>query len=209
MCHGEPGISEIVAVGSHERVADPILVSCGWPRRLVRAGLRFVLACRHDVGHATGIRPPTCATPGNVPPDSAGSPRPGSVEGSATSARRPPVRPARRNPASPDPAGHRDRRTAALPPATTSGKAAKRTRLRQEPQRRHFLQTAIDIIANRVAVEVDGRFGPATTTAVMNFQTFLHTADASIAVDGVVGPVTWRGIYYLPWPARPDSRLRD
>ena len=29
----------------------------------------------------------------------------------------------------------------------------------------------------------------------MNFQTFLHTADAPIAVDGVVGPVTWRGIY--------------
>jgi hypothetical protein len=182
-------------VGSHERVADPILVSCGWPRRLVRAGLRFVLACRHDVGHATGIpaadlrhpweRP---AGPGRLTPARVrrgfrylrakttrptGAPKPGKP-----GPRRPP--------------GSKNRR-----PATRHdvGKAAKRTRLRQEPQRRHFLQTAIDIIANRVAVEVDGRFGP--TTAVMNFQTFLHTADAPIAVDGVVGSVMWRGIYYF------------
>ncbi len=60
-----------------------------------------------------------------------------------------------------------------------------------------YAQTAIDIINNRVTVVADGRFGPATTDAVKNFQAFLHASDSTVAVDGVIGPVTWRGIYFF------------
>jgi len=52
------------------------------------------------------------------------------------------------------------------------------------------LQTQLNAKA-RLALTVDGEFGPATTTAVRNFQS-AH----GLTVDGVVGPTTWR---YLLW----------
>lgn len=63
--------------------------------------------------------PRTSAAPGRNPPHPAGSPRPGSAAGFGTSVRRPPARPAHRNPANPDPDGHPAPATADPRPATT------------------------------------------------------------------------------------------
>lgn len=43
-------------------------------------------------------------------------------------------------------------------------------------------------------LQVDGIFGPRTATAVRAFQQALHTDIPSVAVDGIVGPVTWRAL---------------
>jgi peptidoglycan hydrolase-like protein with peptidoglycan-binding domain len=42
---------------------------------------------------------------------------------------------------------------------------------------------------------VDGIFGPKTEAAVRNWQQFLHDNDEpSMAVDGIVGPMTWQSL---------------
>jgi len=41
---------------------------------------------------------------------------------------------------------------------------------------------------------VDGIFGPKTDAAVRGFQQALHQDIPSVAVDGIVGPVTWRAL---------------
>jgi peptidoglycan hydrolase-like protein with peptidoglycan-binding domain len=41
---------------------------------------------------------------------------------------------------------------------------------------------------------VDGIFGPKTDAAVRAFQQALHQDIPSVAVDGIVGPVTWRAL---------------
>jgi len=41
---------------------------------------------------------------------------------------------------------------------------------------------------------VDGIFGPDTEAAVRGFQQALHTDIPSVAVDGIVGPVTWQAL---------------
>lgn len=41
---------------------------------------------------------------------------------------------------------------------------------------------------------VDGSFGPLTEAAVRGFQQALHTDIATVAVDGIVGPVTWQAL---------------
>jgi murein L,D-transpeptidase YcbB/YkuD len=43
-------------------------------------------------------------------------------------------------------------------------------------------------------LQVDGIFGPKTDAAVRGFQRALHQDIPSVAVDGVVGPVTWRAL---------------
>lgn len=41
---------------------------------------------------------------------------------------------------------------------------------------------------------LDGDFGPKTEAAVRGFQQALRADDPSVAVDGIVGPVTWRAL---------------
>ena len=41
---------------------------------------------------------------------------------------------------------------------------------------------------------VDGDFGPKTEAAVRGFQQALHADIPSMAVDGVVGPMTWQAL---------------
>ena len=41
---------------------------------------------------------------------------------------------------------------------------------------------------------VDGRFGPLTEAAVRGFQQALHMDIPALAVDGVVGPMTWQAL---------------
>ena len=41
---------------------------------------------------------------------------------------------------------------------------------------------------------VDGIFGAGTDAAVRGFQQALHQDIPSVAVDGIVGPVTWRAL---------------
>jgi peptidoglycan hydrolase-like protein with peptidoglycan-binding domain len=41
---------------------------------------------------------------------------------------------------------------------------------------------------------VDGIFGPKTEAFVRGFQQALHADDPSVAVDGIVGPVTWNAL---------------
>jgi len=43
-------------------------------------------------------------------------------------------------------------------------------------------------------VQVDGIFGPETDAAVRDFQQALHLDIPSVAVDGIVGPVTWQAL---------------
>ena len=43
-------------------------------------------------------------------------------------------------------------------------------------------------------LQVDGIFGPKTDAAVRGFQQALHRDIPSVAVDGIVGPVTWRAL---------------
>jgi predicted secreted protein len=43
-------------------------------------------------------------------------------------------------------------------------------------------------------LQVDGIFGPQTDGAVRGFQQALSFDVPSVAVDGIVGPVTWRGL---------------
>jgi lysozyme family protein len=43
-------------------------------------------------------------------------------------------------------------------------------------------------------LQVDGIFGPQTDAAVRGFQQALHADIPSVAVDGIVGPVTWRAL---------------
>ncbi len=41
---------------------------------------------------------------------------------------------------------------------------------------------------------IDGIFGPKTDAAVRGFQQALHQDIPSVAVDGIVGPVTWQAL---------------
>ena len=41
---------------------------------------------------------------------------------------------------------------------------------------------------------IDGGFGPATEAAVRGFQQALATDIAAVAVDGIVGPITWQAL---------------
>ena len=41
---------------------------------------------------------------------------------------------------------------------------------------------------------VDGIFGPQTDAAVRGFQQALHQDIPTVAVDGIVGPVTWQAL---------------
>ena len=43
-------------------------------------------------------------------------------------------------------------------------------------------------------LQVDGIFGTKTDAAVRGFQKALHQDIPSVAVDGIVGPVTWRAL---------------
>jgi peptidoglycan hydrolase-like protein with peptidoglycan-binding domain len=43
-------------------------------------------------------------------------------------------------------------------------------------------------------LQVDGISGPKTEAAVRDFQSALHTDIPSVAVDGIVGQVTWRAL---------------
>ncbi len=43
-------------------------------------------------------------------------------------------------------------------------------------------------------LQVDGIFGPKTNAAVRGFQQALHQDIPSVAVDGIVGPVTWQAL---------------
>jgi peptidoglycan hydrolase-like protein with peptidoglycan-binding domain len=43
-------------------------------------------------------------------------------------------------------------------------------------------------------VQVDGIFGPQTDAAVRAFQTGIHADVPSMAVDGIVGPMTWQAL---------------
>ena len=43
-------------------------------------------------------------------------------------------------------------------------------------------------------LQVDGIFGPETDAAVRGFQQALHQDILSVAVDGIVGPVTWQAL---------------
>lgn len=45
-----------------------------------------------------------------------------------------------------------------------------------------------------LGLAVDGNFGPLTEAEVRGFQKALHAGIAAVAVDGVVGPVTWQAL---------------
>ena len=45
-----------------------------------------------------------------------------------------------------------------------------------------------------VGVQIDGEFGPETEAAVRGFQEALALDIAAVAVDGVVGPITWQAL---------------
>jgi peptidoglycan hydrolase-like protein with peptidoglycan-binding domain len=43
-------------------------------------------------------------------------------------------------------------------------------------------------------VQIDGTFGPQTDTSVRGFQQALSAEFPEVAVDGIVGPITWRAL---------------
>jgi murein L,D-transpeptidase YcbB/YkuD len=43
-------------------------------------------------------------------------------------------------------------------------------------------------------VQIDGFFGPETETAVRGFQSAVHADVSAMAVDGIVGPMTWQAL---------------
>ena len=43
-------------------------------------------------------------------------------------------------------------------------------------------------------LQVDGIFGPRTDASVRGFQQALHADIPSVAVDGIIGPITWRAL---------------
>ena len=43
-------------------------------------------------------------------------------------------------------------------------------------------------------LQIDGIFGPKTEATVRGFQQALHTDIPTVAVDGIVGPVTWQAL---------------
>lgn len=43
-------------------------------------------------------------------------------------------------------------------------------------------------------LQVDGIFGPKTEAAVRDFQSAIHADVPSMAVDGIVGPMTWQAL---------------
>jgi peptidoglycan hydrolase-like protein with peptidoglycan-binding domain len=43
-------------------------------------------------------------------------------------------------------------------------------------------------------VQIDGAFGPQTDAAVRGFQHALSLDIPSVAVDGIVGPITWQAL---------------
>jgi Putative peptidoglycan binding domain len=54
-----------------------------------------------------------------------------------------------------------------------------------------LLQTKLNELAGQ-GLRVDNNFGPATQTAVMNWQSFFNVAGGA---DGVVGSITWQSVY--------------
>lgn len=54
--------------------------------------------------------------------------------------------------------------------------------------------SAVRGVQEEIGVEADGYFGPVTERAVRSFQERLRARDAELAVDGVVGPRTWRAL---------------
>jgi peptidoglycan hydrolase-like protein with peptidoglycan-binding domain len=51
-----------------------------------------------------------------------------------------------------------------------------------------------NLSGNPGKVKVDGVFGPKTDSAVRGFQHALSIDIPSVAVDGIVGPVTWQAL---------------
>ena len=45
-----------------------------------------------------------------------------------------------------------------------------------------------------IGLQIDGIFGPKTEAAVRGFQEALAADIPSVAVDGIVGPITWRAL---------------
>ena len=60
-----------------------------------------------------------------------------------------------------------------------------------------FLQQSLNDLHTRNPLVADGRFGDGTDKAVRDFQAFLKVKDPTVVVDGVVGPVTWRAVYFF------------
>ena len=54
-------------------------------------------------------------------------------------------------------------------------------------------------------LQVDGIFGPETDAAVRGFQQALHQDIPSVAVDGIVGPVTWQALVSGTADSRPSE----
>ncbi|MGA7612248.1 MAG: peptidoglycan-binding protein [Xanthobacteraceae bacterium] len=51
-------------------------------------------------------------------------------------------------------------------------------------------------------VQIDGAFGPQTDAAVRGFQHALSLDIPSVAVDGIVGPITWQALAFADLPRR-------
>jgi len=65
----------------------------------------------------------------------------------------------------------------------------------QKDHSHHPVQTLQHLLRARGhAVTVDGDFGPKTEAAVRGFQDALAVDIPAVAVDGIVGPVTWRAL---------------